>query len=78
MIFYQNKDIVKKIKEEKYNNLYLNLDVEDIENDTDVIPHYIDMIENNLESFHQKKLIFNSSFYLSLFQEKIIINIAVK
>ena len=58
---------MKKIKEEKYNNLFLNLDVEDIENDSDVIPHYIDMIENNLESFHKKKLIFNSSFYLSLF-----------
>ena len=39
---------MKKIKEEKYNNLFLNLDVEDIENDSDVIPHYIDMIENNL------------------------------
>ena len=38
MIFYENKEIVKNIKSVKYNNIFLNLNVDEIEEDSEIIP----------------------------------------
>ncbi len=38
MIYFQNQEIVKKLKEIKYNNIFLNLDVDEIEDELNIIP----------------------------------------
>ena len=38
MIFYENKEIVKNIKSVKYNNIFLNLNVDEIEDNLEIIP----------------------------------------
>ncbi len=38
MIYFQNRDIVKKKREIKYNNIFLDIDVDEIEDDLEIIP----------------------------------------
>ena len=37
MIYFQNQDIVKSLKGIKYNNICINLNVDEIENELDII-----------------------------------------
>ena len=38
MIFFENKEIVMNIKSVKYNNMFLNLNVDEIEDNLEIIP----------------------------------------
>ena len=38
MIFYENKEIVKNVKSVKYNNIFLNLNVDEIEDNLEMYP----------------------------------------
>ena len=38
MIFFENQEIVKNLKSIKYYNIFLNLNVDEIEEDSEIIP----------------------------------------
>ncbi len=51
MIYFQTQEIVKGLKGIKYNNIFLNLNVDDIEDILEIIPEYIQIFTNNMEIF---------------------------
>ncbi len=51
MIYFQNQEIVKGFKEIKYNNIFLNIDVDEIVDDLEIIPEKIQIFTNNIDLF---------------------------
>ncbi len=48
MIYFQNQDIVKGLKSIKYNNIFLILNVDEIEDALELIPEKMQILTNNL------------------------------
>ncbi len=76
MIYFQNQEIIKDLKRIKYNNIFLSLNVDEIEESLELISEKIQILTNNMNLYHLNFLYFNLSFYLSLLQEKITVNLA--
>ncbi len=54
MIYFQNYDAVMYIHRLKQNNIFIDIDVDEIEDDLDIFEDKIQIFTNNLELFDKK------------------------
>ncbi len=51
MIYFQNQEFVNCLKRIKYNNIFINLEVDEIEDDLELVSEKIQILSNNMELF---------------------------
>ncbi len=54
MIYFQNRDTVKNVHRLKYNKLFIDIDVEEMEENKEIMEDQIQIFINNIELFNKK------------------------
>ncbi len=54
MIYFQNHNTVKNVNSLKYNNIFLDIDVDENEENKEIMEDQIQILTNNLELYKKK------------------------